>query len=475
MAKTPTHDELCNQLVQRWPEHRIGPGLARVQALCDLLGNPERSAPVIQITGTNGKGSTALMIDALLRAQGLRTGRTASPHLVDVTERICIDGEPIASDVFDELWQQIEPMVAMVDEQKIDGIRMTFFEVITGLAFAAFADAPVDVIILEVGMGGTWDASNVADAQVAVITPIDLDHTQHLGTTLEEIATEKAGIIKQGATAVIAGQQPEAARILMERCAEVAAEPVLEGPGFGVLDRARAVGGQVLRLNTASGPVGDVHLPLHGEHMAHNAALAVAAVEAFMGGKGLDAEVITEGLGQVEAPARLELMRSNPAIVLDTAHNPHGVRATLAAALEAHAFQPMIGVVAMMRDKDVETVMGLLAEGLDRIVVTSISSTERGMPVDDLAELAEAAFGESRVDQAPTMDAALDLAMSLADQAGPTAGVLVIGSVIAAGEARAILLPGKQREQREAQAEQMLRVGPTRADLPSLSESESDW
>lgn len=469
-----SHQQLVDHLVARWPEHRIGPGLARVQALCDLLGNPERSAPVIQVTGTNGKGSTAAMVDTLLRSQGLRTGRTASPHLVDVTERICIDGEPISAELFDETWRQIEPMVRMVDDQQIDGIPMTFFEVITVMAFAAFADAPVDVMILEVGMGGTHDASNVADAQVAVITPIDLDHTHYLGDSIEQIAAEKSGIIKSGSTAVITGQQPEAARTLMERCAEVGAEPVLEGPGFGLLERALAVGGQVLRINTASGPLGDIHLPLHGEHMAHNAALAVAAVEAFMGGHGLDPDVITDGLAAVEAPARLELMHRSPAVVVDTAHNPHGVRATLAAAVEALGFEPMIGVLAMMRDKDVDTVVGLLGEAMDHVVVTTISGTDRALPVEEVAEVAEGVFG-SRVDRAATMSDALDLAMLLADQAGPTAGVLVIGSVIAAGEARAILLPGKLREQQEAAADAMLRVGPTRADVPSLSESESEW
>ncbi|MCT1459182.1 bifunctional folylpolyglutamate synthase/dihydrofolate synthase [Aestuariimicrobium sp. p3-SID1156] len=475
MANTPTHTELVAQLQARWPEHRIGPGLARVRALCDLLGNPERSAPVIQVTGTNGKGSTAIVIDALLRAQGLRTGRTASPHLTDVTERICIDGEPIAPQTFDEIWAQVEPMVRMVDEQQIDGIPMTFFEVITGMAFAAFADAPVDVIILEVGMGGTWDASNVADAQVAVITPIDLDHTNHLGTTIAAIATEKAGIIKPDATAVIAGQQPEAARVLMERCAEVGAMPVLEGPGFGLFERQRAVGGQVLRINTAGGPVGDLHLPLHGEHMAANAAQAVAAVEAFLGGHPLEAEVISDAFSALEAPARLELMRTSPSVVVDTAHNPHGVRATLAAAEEAYGFQPLIGVVAMMRDKDIDTVLDLLSQTLDRIVVTTVSSTDRGMPVAELVEVAEGIFGTARVDSAPTMDQALELALSIADQTGASAGVLVIGSVIAAGEARAILLPGKLREQAEAAHDSILRVGPTRADVPSLSESESDW
>lgn len=469
-----SHEEITARLVSRWPEHRVAPSLGRVQALCDLLGNPERCAPVIHVTGTNGKGSTSAMIDALLRSQGLRPGRVQSPHLVDITERIMVDGEPISAETFDEIYEQIEPLVAMVDEQQIDGVPMTFFEVMIALSFAVFADAPVDVMVLEVGMGGTWDATNVADGQVAVVTPISLDHTHLLGNTVAEIAAEKAGIIKPGATAVIAAQQPEAAKVLLERCAEVGALPVLEGPGFGVLDRQRAVGGQLLRLQTTEGPLSDVHLPLHGAHMAENAALAVAAVEAFMGGKPLDPDVIVDGLGAVDAPARLELMRKSPAIVLDTAHNPHGVRATLAGAVEAYGFQPMIGVVAMMRDKAVDEVLELLAEVLDRVVVTKVSSTDRGLPTEDLFDMAQGAFGAERVDQAPDMSAALDLATSIADQAGAGAGVLVIGSVIAAGEARALLLPGKLDEQAEAANDALLRVGPTRADL-GLDDAEENW
>ncbi|MGA4508442.1 bifunctional folylpolyglutamate synthase/dihydrofolate synthase [Propionibacteriaceae bacterium G1746] len=469
-----SHGAITADLVSRWPEHRVAPSLGRVQALCDLLGNPEKSAPVIHITGTNGKGSTAAMIDALLRAQGLRTGRTASPHLIDITERICLDGEPVSVEVFDEAWAQIAPLVEMVDEQRIDGVPMTFFEVMTALSFAIFADAPVDVMVLEVGMGGRWDATNVADGQVAVITPIDLDHTHLLGETVAAIAAEKAGIIKPGATAVIAAQQPEAATVLLARCAEVGALPVLEGPGFGLLDRHRAVGGQLLRLQSAQGPVGDVHLPLHGEHMAANAALALAAVEAFMGGKGLEPDIIVDGFNAVEAPARLELMRTSPPIVVDTAHNPHGVRATLAGAAEAYGFQPMVGVLAMMRDKAVDDVLTLLDEVLDHVVVTTVTSTDRGMTVDDLVEHAEGVFGAARVDRADTMAQALEKATLLADEAGAGAGVLVLGSVIAAGEARALLLPARLAEQHEAANDALLRVGPTRADL-GLDDAEEAW
>ena len=230
-----THQQIVQRLIARWPEHRIAPGTARVAALCDLLGSPQRACPVIQIAGTNGKGSTAIMVDALLRALGLRTGRYVSPHLVDVTERICIDGRPMPRDDFDALVEQTQPLVDMVDAQRIDGVAMTFFEVITALAYEAFAQAPVDVAIVEVGLGGITDATNVADAQVAVICPIDYDHTHLLGDTLTDIAGEKAGIIKPGSHAVLAAQQPEAAAVLLDRCAEVGAKVYREGVEFALL------------------------------------------------------------------------------------------------------------------------------------------------------------------------------------------------------------------------------------------------
>jgi dihydrofolate synthase/folylpolyglutamate synthase len=439
-----THAQIVTELQARWPEHRVAPSQARVQALCDLLGSPERACPVILIAGTNGKGSTALMIDSLLRSLGLRVGRYASPHLVDLTERISIDGEPISDERFDELFEQVEPLVAMVDEQLLDGVRMTFFEVMTALAYAAFADAPVDVAVVEVGLGGRWDATNIVDAQVAVVCPIDLDHTHLLGTTVAEIAAEKAGIIKPGSKAVLAAQQPDAARVLLARCAEVGAEVIREGMEFGLISRTPAVGGQVLRLETAEGPLGDLVLPLFGAHMAHNAALAVAAAEAFLGGKPLPAEVIAEGLEQVRAPARLEIVRRSPTVVLDTCHNPHGARATIDGITEAFDFQPLVGVVAMMGDKDVTGVLSVFAEAMTTVVCTSIASTSRALPASELGERAAEIFGAERVRVAPTMAEAIEEAVRLADESGPGAGVLIAGSVYAAGEARALLVHGAE-------------------------------
>lgn len=438
-----THAQIVAELQDRWPEHRVAPSQARVRALCDLLGSPERSLPVILIAGTNGKGSTALMIDSLLRALGLRVGRYASPHLVDVTERISIDGEPISAEAFDALVEEVSPLVELVDAQLLEGVRMTFFEVMTALAYAAFADAPVDVAVVEVGLGGRWDATNVVEAEVAVVCPVDLDHTHLLGGTVAEIAAEKAGIIKAGAKAVLAAQQPDAARVLLARCAEVGAEVLREGVEFGLIGRTPAIGGQVLRLDTAEGPLGDLFLPLFGAHMAQNAALAVAAVEAFLGGKPLPPEVISAGLEQVEAPARLEIVRRSPTVVIDTCHNPHGARATIDAVTEAFDFTPLVGVVAMMADKDVDGVLGIFAEAMTSVVCTSIGSTTRALPAADLGERAAGVFGADRVVVVPGMAEAIEEAVRLADEAGPGSGVLVAGSVYAAGEARALLVrPG---------------------------------
>lgn len=434
-----SHARVVAELLSRQPEHQIGPSLARIQALVEILGDPHRSAPVVHITGTNGKGSTAIMVDALLRAQGLRTGRYSSPHLVDIAERICVDGRPVSAEVFDETWEQIKPFVEMVDDMAIDGLAMTFFEVLTGMAFSVFADAPVDVMVLEVGMGGSWDATNVADATVAVITPIALDHTDYLGETPAEIAVEKAGIIKTGSVAVLAGQAPDVARVLIERAAEVGAKVVAEGVDFTVLDRAPGVGGQVLRLDAAGGTVEDVLLPVYGAHMAQNAALALAAVEALHGDRPIEPEVVTAGFADVVAPARLERVRTSPPLVLDTAHNPAAVATSLAAAVEAFAFAPLIVVLGVMRDKDVAGILGALLDEADHLVVTQPSGA-RALPAVELGEVASGLFGEDRVIVRADLSDAIESAVALADESGPSAGVLLLGSVALAGQARALLV-----------------------------------
>jgi dihydrofolate synthase/folylpolyglutamate synthase len=440
---THTHDEIVRALTARWPEHRVAPGLGRIRALTELLGDPQHAYPVIHLTGTNGKGSTAAMIESLLRATGLRTGRFTSPHVSAINERIAVDGEPISDRRFDEVWRELEPYVQIVDDRALDGVRMTFFEIITAMAYAAFADAPVDVAVVEVGLGGAWDATNVADADVAVVTPISLDHTRLLGETIAQIAAEKAGIIKPGAHAVLAGQPVEAARVLLEHCTEVGALVHLEGVDFGLIDRQLAVGGQLLRLNGAEGPVDEVFLPLHGAHQAANAAQALAAVEAFLGMKALGAETVREGFAQVRFPGRLELVRRSPSVVLDAAHNPHGAEATAQAVVEAYAFSPLIGVVGVMADKDAEGLLRTFEQVMDRVVITQVASTSRGMPAEDLGELAVEVFGPERVTVVPRLDDAIDAAVAAADSEGAgLAGVLVTGSVVLVGEARNLLGAG---------------------------------
>lgn len=429
---------LVGDLTARWPEHRIAPSLSRIGALCGLLGDPHQAMPVIMIAGTNGKGSTAIMVDALLRSAGLRTGRFTSPHLQSVTERICIDGQPLSEEAFCRTWEDIAPYVEMVDAQQLDGVRMTFFEVITGMAYAAFADAPVDVAIVEVGLGGTWDATNVADAAVATIMPVELDHTHILGSTIAEIAGEKAGIIKHGSRAVVAGQLPDAAQVIAAHCAELGVAPIREGVEFGVLERRPGVGGQVLRLDTPGGPMGDLFLPAHGSAMARNAAAAVATVQTLLAGRPLAPEVIDDGFARVRLPGRLELVRER--LVLDGAHNPAATQATIEALAEAHAFEPLVGVLAMMRDKDAEEVLRLWEPVLARVVCTEVASTDRGRPAADLADVAEGIFGAARVEVATTMADAIDLATRLSEDDLGLGGVLVAGSVIAVGEARALLV-----------------------------------
>ena len=441
MPAEQSHAEIVAALTSRWPEHRVAASLGRIRALTELLGDPQRAYPVIHLTGTNGKGSTAAMIESLLRADGLRTGRFTSPHVMSVNERITIDGQPISDERFDDLWREIEPYVALVDQQGIDSVHMTFFEIITAMAYAAFADAPVDVAVVEVGMGGAWDATNVADADVAVVTPIDLDHTHVLGRTIREITREKAGIIKPGAHAILAGQSVEAAEILLARCAEVGALPQREGVDFGVIDRKLAVSGQLIRLSAADGPVDDIFLPLYGAHQAANAGQALAAVEAFLGLKALNPDVVREGFAQVHFPGRLELVRRTPAVVLDAAHNPHGARAAAAAITEAFTFAPLIGVVAVMGDKDARGILEVFEEIMNRVVITQVASTSRGMPADVLGELAREIFGASRVTVVPRLDDAIDQAVALAEEdVVGSAGVLITGSVVAIGEARTLLV-----------------------------------
>jgi dihydrofolate synthase/folylpolyglutamate synthase len=432
-------------LAARHP-HVMIPDLDRIRELTDLLGSPQRAYPSIHLTGTNGKTSTARMIDALLRAHQLRTGRYTSPHLESFTERITLDGEPITPERLGEVWDEISPLVELVDSHHEE--QLTFFEVGTALAFAAFADAPVDVGIIEVGLGGAWDATNVLDAQVVVIGHVDLDHTDMLGETVGEIAAEKAGIIHEGATVVSAPQLADAAEAIVGRAVEVNARVIAIGESAAVLSRQIAVGGQLLTLATPAATYEDVVLPLFGEHQAENALLAIVAVEAFLGGRSLDAEVVREGFALVDSPGRLEIVRNSPTILLDGAHNPAGGRALAAALEEAFDFRRLVGVVAVLADKDAEGLIAAVAPYLDHLVVTQ-SNSPRALPAEDLADIARDILGDDdAVSVEPRLLDALDRAVTEADSdlsggadMGGT-GVIVFGSLVTVGEARALLHRG---------------------------------
>ncbi len=445
-------------LLARWPENRLEPSLARITALVDLLGSPHRAFPVVQVTGTNGKTTTARMIDELLRGFGLRVGRFTSPHLVSMRERIVLDGEPLPAERFVEIYDDVAPYVAMVDAGS--DVPMSFFEVVVAMAYAAFAEAPVDVAVIEVGMGGTWDATNVADARVAVVTPVALDHAEYLGPDVATIAGEKAGIIKAvpadevtpegrpdaGVVAVLAHQPAGALEALVRRAIEVDATVAREGTEFAVLERRVAVGGQQLRLQGLAGEYPEVYLPLFGAHQAQNAAVALAAVEAFLGAGAatgpIAPDVVRDAFAAVRSPGRLERVRSSPTVLVDAAHNPAGMAATVAAVQESFDFTRLVGVVGCVVGKDVGGMLAALEAVCAELVVTQNGSA-RAIPADELGALAVDVFGADRVSVHPRLPEALESAMELAE-AGPDdalggSGVLVTGSVITAGEARSLL------------------------------------
>ncbi|MEU5399105.1 folylpolyglutamate synthase/dihydrofolate synthase family protein [Streptomyces sp. NPDC005963] len=433
-------------LATRWGETKLEPSVTRIAALMDVLGEPQRAYPSVHITGTNGKTSTARMIESLFSAFELRTGRYTSPHVQSITERISLDGAPIEAERFISTYEDIKPYVEMVDSSQ--DFRLSFFEVLTGMAYAAFADAPVDVAVVEVGMGGEWDATNVIDASVAVVTPIDLDHTDRLGGTHAEIAAEKSGVIKQGATVILSQQPVDAAQVMLKKAVEVDATVAREGMEFGVAAREMAVGGQLLTLRGLGGEYPDVFLPLYGAHQAHNAAVALAAVEAFFGigsqhARTLDVDVVRKAFAAVSSPGRLEIVRRSPTVVLDAAHNPAGARATAEAITEAFGFSRLIGVVGASADKDVRGFLEAFEPVFAEVVVTQ-NSSHRAMDADALAAVAVEVFGDERVVVEPRLDEALEAAVTLAEEEAEYAGagVLVTGSVITVGEARLLLGKG---------------------------------
>jgi dihydrofolate synthase/folylpolyglutamate synthase len=435
--------EIEEAILGRAPENDIGPSLERIQAVMELAGDPQRTYPSIHLTGTNGKTSTSRMIDAILRESGLSTGRFTSPHLHDIRERITLSGKPIPREKFIAAYDDVAPLIDIVDARSLEsgGRRLNFFEVLVAIAYAAFADAPVDVAIVEVGLGGSWDATNVIDAQVAVVTPVDLDHTHLLGDDVVAIAEEKSGIIKAGSVTVSGVQDEDVARVLLDRVEEVGgARIVFEGNDFGVLAREVAIGGQQVSLRGLAGEYTDLFLPLHGAHQASNLATAVAAVEAFLGGgeQAIDADVLTTAAAAMTSPGRLEVVRRSPTVLVDAAHNPHGARSLVAALEESFTFTRLVGLVGIVSDKDAVGLLEVLEPVLDHVVI-SRSSSPRAMTPEALGALAVELFGESRVTVVRDLPDALEQAVTLAEAEGMGGGVIATGSVITAGEVRMLL------------------------------------
>ncbi len=488
--------QLRHSLESRWPESRIAPSLDRIRRLTGFLGDPQSAYPVIHVTGTNGKTSTARMIESLLRSFGLRTGLMTSPHLSDLRERVRLAGEPIPVEDFLRIYDEVAPVLDLVDQESAaaDEPPLSFFEVMTALGFAAFADAPVDVAIVEVGMGGAWDATNVADGQVAVVTGVGMDHSDYLGDTLAEIAGEKAGIIKPAASVVLAAQEREVLEVVLPAAVAMEGPLAVEGLHFGVVERVLAVGGQQVTLRGLGGEYPEVFLPLFGAHQASNAAVALAAVESFFGltppslpgvdlrdaapdhaapdlatthaapdpapaaaprtlpevasdvplagaPNRLDEAVVRAGFESVVSPGRLEVVRRGPTVVVDAAHNVPGARALADAVAESFSFARTVGVLGILAGKDAAGMLAALDPVLDEVVITR-SSSPRAMAVDDLSELAAGILGEDRVRSAERLDAALDLAVELAEAGSPAgvgAGVLVTGSITVVAEARLLL------------------------------------
>jgi len=443
------------ELDTRWPETKIEPSLTRINLLLELLGNPQHAYPAIHIAGTNGKTSVTRMIDSLLQAFHRRTGRITSPHLQLVTERIAIDGTPISPRLYVDTYRELEPFITMVDDSSTaqGGPRMSKFEVLTAMAYAAFAEAPIEVAVVETGMGGRWDATNVIDSKVAVITPIAMDHADYLGDTLTAIAGEKAGIIKPGPTdavvpsdpvTVIGPQEPEVADVLLRASVEAGTIVARQNSEFAVLDSATAVGGQLLRIQGLGGVYDEVFLPLHGAHQAQNAALALAAVEAFFGAgadRQLDVDTVREAFAEVRTPGRLERLRNAPSVFVDAAHNPHGARALARALVSEFDFRRLVGVIGVLGDKDARGLLTELEPVLDAVVLTN-NGSPRALDTDSLYDLALPIFGDERLSVEPFLPDAVEAAIALAED-GETgtvsgAGVIITGSVVTAGAGRTL-------------------------------------
>jgi dihydrofolate synthase/folylpolyglutamate synthase len=423
-------ESLVARIGERAPQPRLHATLKAVE----YLGNPQQSYAIVHVTGTNGKTSTSRMIEALCRAHGLRTGLMTSPHLRFVTERIMIDGEPISDEKFVENWRDVEPYINMVDEDLVANgeVPLTYFETLTVLTLAAFADAPVDVAILEVGMGGAWDSTNVADADVAVFTPIGIDHAEFLGNTISEIARTKAGIIKPSSIVVSSAQEPDAMAEIVAAAQMMEGELFVEGDDFELMSSVSAVGGQVMQIRGRAAAYRDVPVTLHGRHQALNATLAIAAVESLFGNgtRPIPDDILSIALGNVTSPGRLHYLAANPPIIVDAAHNPHGAIALAAAIRDVLPFENMWCVIGVLDDTDARGII----EALDPVVAGFIctqSSSDRAMQANDLSDIVAALVGADRVSAEPTLSSAIETASAMC---GPSDAIMVTGSITLVGD-----------------------------------------
>ena len=429
-------NEIEQELNKRWPESKIEPTLDRIIALTDALGSPQLSYPSIHIAGTNGKTTTARMIDQLLTELGYRVGRYTSPHLESFTERISIKGQPISDQIMIKTYDDITLYLDLIDSRQ--PFPISYFEAITAMAFVAFAEYPVDVGVIEAGMGGQWDATNVLSSLVSVMTPIGFDHMAYLGNTLTEIAQTKAGIFKPESNVVLAAQTSEVAKVLMSNVLKVSAIPYREGVEFSVKKRSLAVGGQLISLAGIYGDIDDIYLPLYGDHQSNNAGLALASVEAFAGVK-LDEELVRQAFSKVKSPGRCEIIYQDPTVIIDVAHNPHGAAAISKTISTEFDFHLVVAVVAVLADKDVDGILQQLSTAVDHIVTTQ-SNSPRALDSAELAKIASKYFKPEQIEVISDLGGAITYAIekvNLSNQVsdGPGA-VLITGSVVTAGVAR---------------------------------------
>jgi dihydrofolate synthase/folylpolyglutamate synthase len=426
-------DEVMDALLTRIPENKLRPRLEPTRRAVELLGDPQKSYRVIHITGTNGKTTTTRIIERILRELGLRTGRFTSPHLVRLNERMAIDCEPVGDQQMAEVWADIEPILALVDAEleAAGDTKLTFFEALAVLGFAVFADAPVDVLVLEVGMGGEWDSTNVADGDVAVFTPISIDHAERLGNTVAEIAKTKSGIIKAGAIVVSSAQPAEALEVIEAKSASIAERIAVYGRDFEVLDVEPDVAGQRFSVKTLTSEYRDLFLPLHGEYQAENAALAISAVEAFFGASNrLFDDVLRVAIADSTSPGRLQVVSRSPLTILDAAHNPGGAEVLARAMKKSFGAPETVAVVSILADKDATALLEALDETAKSFIITK-SSSPRAIEVDELAQLARNVFGAERVKTAESALTAMTLARR---EVADNGAILVTGSITLVGD-----------------------------------------